>query len=53
MGPNQNANWCVTHPFFDHVMGTREPYLGTEREQRDTKRRTARAPASALTPAAA
>jgi hypothetical protein len=24
MGKDQNANWCVTHPFFDHVMGTRK-----------------------------
>lgn len=32
MGPNQDANWCVTKPFFDHVMGTREVYVGTERE---------------------
>ncbi len=23
LGRNQDANWCVTHPFFDHVMGTR------------------------------
>ena len=22
MGRNQDANWCVTHPFFDRVMGT-------------------------------
>ncbi|MCW5802887.1 MAG: hypothetical protein KIT31_10915 [Deltaproteobacteria bacterium] len=33
MGPNQNANWCVTRPWFDIVMGTREPYAGTERER--------------------
>src|SRR5262245_57761820 len=26
MGPNQHANWCVTSPWFDHVMGTRKPY---------------------------
>ena len=25
LGKNQDANWCVTHPFFDHLMGTREP----------------------------
>ena len=25
MGPDQDANWCVTHPFFDYVMGTRKP----------------------------
>lgn len=23
MGPNQDANWCVTKPWFDIVMGTR------------------------------
>jgi sterol desaturase/sphingolipid hydroxylase (fatty acid hydroxylase superfamily) len=42
MGPNQHANWCVTWPFFDYVMGTREPYIGTEREAKDQKRREAR-----------
>lgn len=24
MGRNQNANWCVTRPWFDYIMGTRE-----------------------------
>ncbi len=24
MGPNPNANWCVTKPWFDWLMGTRE-----------------------------
>ncbi len=43
MGPNQHANWCVTRPWFDHLMGTREPYVGTEREARDLARRKARA----------
>lgn len=38
MGPNQDANWCVTLPLFDHLMGTRVPYAGTEREQRDIER---------------
>lgn len=32
MGPNQNANWCVSFPWFDHLMGTREPFVGTARE---------------------
>jgi hypothetical protein len=32
MGPNQHANWCVTKPWFDQLMGTRKPYLGTEAE---------------------
>ena len=43
MGPNQNANWCVTRPWFDHLMGTREPYLGTERAAQDAAKRAARA----------
>jgi hypothetical protein len=38
MGPNQEANWCVTQPWFDHLMGTREPYAGTSRESRDRAR---------------
>ncbi len=28
MGPNPNANWCVTRPWFDMLMGTRKPYCG-------------------------
>jgi hypothetical protein len=27
MGRDQNANWCVTHPWFDYVMGTRKKYV--------------------------
>jgi len=38
MGPNQDANWCVTFPWFDHVMGTRAYYVGTEREKQDRAR---------------
>jgi hypothetical protein len=26
MGKDQNANWCVTHPWFDYVRGTRKKY---------------------------
>ena len=43
MGPDQDANWCVTHPWFDEIMGTRKPYVGTEREARDIERAKARA----------
>jgi len=43
MGPNQHRNWCVTHPWFDEVMGTRAPYVGTEREASDQVRRERRA----------
>jgi len=42
MGPDQDANWCVTNPWFDEVMGTRVPYVGTEREAQDRARRAAR-----------
>ena len=30
MGRNQNANWCVTHPFFDNLLGTRREFLGVQ-----------------------
>lgn len=35
MGPNQDANWGVTHDWCDRVMGTRQPYVGTPEEARD------------------
>lgn len=46
MGPNQDANWCVTRPWFDHLMGTRERYVGTEREERARPKHVARAQAA-------
>jgi hypothetical protein len=42
MAPHQDANWCVTRPWFDHIMGTRVPYVGTERELADYARRSAK-----------
>jgi hypothetical protein len=42
LGRNQNMNWCVTHPFFDHLMGTRVRYIGTAQEQEDRARRRER-----------
>lgn len=30
MGKDQNANWCVTHPWFDNIMGTRKKYTYDE-----------------------
>jgi sterol desaturase/sphingolipid hydroxylase (fatty acid hydroxylase superfamily) len=42
MGPDQDANWCVTRPWFDRILGTRRPYLGTEKEARDRLRRETR-----------
>ena len=32
MGRNQTANWCVTRPWFDYIMGTREFTAGGPRE---------------------
>jgi hypothetical protein len=39
MGPDQHKNWGVTRPWFDYVMGTRVPYVGTELEKADRERR--------------
>ena len=47
MGPNQDANWGVVRPWMDIIMGTREPYLGTEKELSDRKRRAEREEARA------
>lgn len=30
MGRNQDANWCVTFPFWDYIFNTRVYYLGTD-----------------------
>jgi sterol desaturase/sphingolipid hydroxylase (fatty acid hydroxylase superfamily) len=38
MGPDQDENWCVTRPWFDLLMGTRVPYVGTPRELEDRAR---------------
>ena len=43
MGPDQDANWCVSKPWFDIIMKTRKPYAFTEREERDIARRLDRA----------
>jgi sterol desaturase/sphingolipid hydroxylase (fatty acid hydroxylase superfamily) len=42
MGKDQDANWCVTHPFFDYVLGTRKHYLGTAEERKDITRKQRR-----------
>lgn len=36
MALNQDANWCVTRPWMDNLMGTREPYIGTDKERKRT-----------------
>ncbi len=50
MGPDQDANWCVVRPWFDHLMGTRKPYVGTERERRDNERKSKRRARHSATP---
>ncbi|RKH03533.1 hypothetical protein D7Y13_22305 [Corallococcus praedator] len=30
LGRVADANWCVTHPFFDQVLGTRHEHLGIQ-----------------------
>jgi len=39
MGKNQDANWGVTRPWFDQLLGTRVPYAFTELEMADLIRR--------------
>lgn len=38
MGPDQDANWCITSPWFDELVGTRQRYAHTEREREDRAR---------------
>lgn len=33
MGRDQDANWCVTHPWCDILFGTRRPWIGTPDEK--------------------
>ena len=35
MGKNQDANWCVTFPLWDHILGTRIHYANTQKELDD------------------
>jgi hypothetical protein len=49
MGPDQDKNWCVTHPLFDYLMGTREKWLGSQAEADAKARSAARAAAAAAT----
>ena len=44
MGPRRavEANWCVTFPLFDIIMGTRVKYLGTKEYYLDIARRSSR-----------
>lgn len=42
MGPDQEQNWGVTMEWVDRLLGTRVPYLGTERARRDSRRRAQR-----------
>ena len=51
MAPNQEANWCVTFPLFDWILGTREHYVGGERDRADREKRETKAAARASAPA--
>lgn len=42
MAPDQDANWGVTRPWSDWVMGTRKPWLGTAEQHADEARKAAR-----------
>ena len=37
MGPNQDMNWCITQPWFDYILGTREKYYGSAKYYRREK----------------
>ncbi len=46
MGANQHRNWGVTFQWFDVLMGTRVPYVGTDKELADRPRNQERAAAA-------
>ena len=35
MGKNQDANWCVTFPLWDYILGTRKHYLKVQKDLDD------------------
>lgn len=47
MGVDQNANWCVTHPWFDEVMGTRKVYRYEGGRPEEVAREDSRLPKAA------
>ncbi|MFO0613656.1 MAG: sterol desaturase family protein [Polyangiaceae bacterium] len=51
MGPDQDKNWGIGFPIYDYIAGTREPYVGTEREARDADRRGRVGPLAISAPA--
>jgi hypothetical protein len=40
MGRNQDANWCVSWPWFDWIMRTREPHLAAQPQRHAPSRRS-------------
>lgn len=54
MGPDQHANWCVSHDWFDRILGTRKPWVGTPEEaaQREKLARVAARRARVVQPEA-
>lgn len=53
MGKNQDANWCVTWPLMDWIMGTREKFVGTPAWDAYKARMAARAAEAASAASAA
>ena len=43
MAPNQDANWGVSHDWFDRILGTRERWVGTDGERAQREKRDERA----------
>lgn len=46
LAPNQDANWGVTRPWTDIILGTREVFVGTPKDLADRRRRTSAAAAA-------
>lgn len=42
MGPDPDKNWCVTKPWFDRILGTREPWVGTPQEAEQLAKQAAK-----------
>jgi sterol desaturase/sphingolipid hydroxylase (fatty acid hydroxylase superfamily) len=42
MGPNQDSNWCVSYPWFDWILGTRERSVEPKPKAKRAARRASR-----------
>jgi len=48
MGVDQDCNWGVNWPWFDEILGTRVPFLGTEEEKKRSGRKARTADAATI-----